>query len=82
MRANLRAGFNGSIRFAVDQNKDFRREGRAPYAMAGDQDGNYHPWTPSPGPHTVVAYPYKGKEPIGDYHLPVFSLSFTVADSR
>ncbi len=82
MRVNLRNGFTGAFRFALNANDDFRREGSAPYAMAGDQLGDYHPWTPSPGPHKVTAYPYAKGEPLGPGHLPPYVLSFVVTDSR
>ena len=30
----------------------------APYALEGDNDGNYNAWTPSPGEHTITATPF------------------------
>jgi N-acetylneuraminic acid mutarotase len=48
----------GSVRFAYDANSNFRTENAAPYALAGDTNGNYSPWTPTVGVHTVTATPY------------------------
>jgi hypothetical protein len=57
---NVRAdvsGTVGSVGFVLD-GKLFRTENVAPYAMAGDTDGDYYKWTPTTGSHTlrVTAY--------------------------
>jgi hypothetical protein len=47
----------GSVRFAVSPGTG-RVETAAPYAMAGDTDGNYSTWTPPLGTVTITATPY------------------------
>ena len=37
-----------------------RLEKSAPFALAGDSDGDYRAWTPSVGAHTVAATAYAG----------------------
>jgi hypothetical protein len=59
VRANTSSGV-GSVRFALDGNSNFRVESSAPYALAGDTAGDYYPWTPSTGSHTLTATPYTG----------------------
>jgi CubicO group peptidase (beta-lactamase class C family) len=50
----------GSVRFALDGNSNYRTETGAPYALAGDDGGNYRAWTPALGAHTLKATPYSG----------------------
>ena len=50
-------GIEGSVVFNVDGSK-FQTESASPYAIAGDSSGNYKPWTPSVGSHTIMATPY------------------------
>jgi len=60
---SIRADVSGSVssvRFGLDGNPNYRTENVAPYALAGDSSGDYHPWTPSLGSHTVVATPNVG----------------------
>ena len=55
---NVRAEVNstvGSIRFGLDGNPNFQIEGVAPYALAGDRNGDYLSWTPSLGDHILTA---------------------------
>jgi len=57
---NVRADVAGdvrSVRFAVD-GRVVRTESTAPYALAGDREGDYAPWSVGPGRHTLVAVPY------------------------
>jgi len=53
-------GNTGSVRFSLDGETNFRTESSAPYALAGDTNGDYNPWTPTPGAHTIVATPFAG----------------------
>lgn len=58
---NIRAevsGAPGSVRFGLDGNASYRVESTAPFAFAGDVNGDYAPWTPSPGQYTIAATPY------------------------
>ena len=56
IRAN--ASNAGSVRFGVDGNTNFQTESVAPYAIAGDTNGDYDPWSVSLGAHTVTATAY------------------------
>jgi CubicO group peptidase (beta-lactamase class C family) len=58
IRANTSPATVGSVRFGFDTNASFRVENSAPYAFAGDTAGDFAPWTPAVGTHTVVATPY------------------------
>jgi hypothetical protein len=58
---NVRAdveGDVGSVRFGLNDNDNYRTENVAPYALAGDNQGNYSEWVPAPGAYTVTATPY------------------------
>lgn len=57
---SLRADVKGnvkSVKFAVD-GKTVRTESVAPYAVAGDTEGDYNVWRITPGKHTLTATPY------------------------
>jgi len=56
IRADV-AGDVRSVRFAVD-GKTARTESTAPYALAGDREGDYAAWAIGPGRHTLEAVPY------------------------
>ena len=58
IRANTQPTTVGSVRFALDANPNFSTDKKGPYALAGDSNGNYLPWTPGPGSHTLTATPY------------------------
>jgi hypothetical protein len=49
----------------------------APYALAGDDNGNYRPWTPTVGSHTLKATPYAGANATGTAGSAV-TVAFTV----
>lgn len=53
IRANTRPALVGSVRFVLDD-KAVKTEDTAPYALGGDRDGDYGPWTPAPGGHTLA----------------------------
>jgi CubicO group peptidase (beta-lactamase class C family) len=67
----------GSVRFALDGNANFRTETIAPYALAGDDSGNYRPWTPTIGAHTLKTTPYAGANASGTAGS-TLTVSFTV----
>ncbi len=69
-----------SVIFGLDSNPRFRNEGWAPYAIAGDNNGDLNSWTPSLGQHTVTATPYTGSYGAGTAGAMV-SLSFNVVNS-
>jgi len=47
-----------SVRFAYDGNTNYQTESVEPFALAGDAAGDYNPWTPSLGAHTLTATPF------------------------
>lgn len=56
----------GSVRFEYDGDKDYRIENAAPYCIAGDgPGGDYLPWTPAVGTHSLRAVPYTGADAAG-----------------
>jgi len=58
---NIRAdveGAVGSVRFGLNGNNNDRIENTAPYALAGDNQGDYSVWACAPGEYTVAATPY------------------------
>ena len=57
IRADTSPAIVGSVRFALDANSNFRLESTAPYALAGDLSGDYLPWTPATGFHSLTATP-------------------------
>ncbi len=59
VRAETAPARVGSVRFILD-GKPVKTEKAAPYALAGDRDGDYGAWTPSPGTHTLTAIPSAG----------------------
>ena len=58
VRADTVPNTVGSVVFGLDANSTFRTETSPPYALAGDSSGDYHPWTPSLGVHTLTATPF------------------------
>ncbi len=51
------AGEVRSVRFAVD-GRTVRTENTPPFALAGDNDGDYNTWSVGAGKHTLKATPY------------------------
>ena len=77
---NVRAdvsGSVGSVRFALDGNTNYRTESTAPYALAGDNGGDYTSWTPSMGSHSLTATPYSASGGTGTVGVPLY-INFTV----
>jgi hypothetical protein len=77
IRANTSPSLVGSVRFAYDANSNYRTESSAPYAIAGDIDGDYNWWTPALGSHTVTATPYTGSRATGTAGA-ALTITFTV----
>ena len=80
IRANTNPQIVGSVRFGFDSNSNFGTENNPPYALASDNGGDYFPWTPSAGSHTLTATPYTSQNAAGTAGTPL-SLAFTVTDS-
>jgi CubicO group peptidase (beta-lactamase class C family) len=80
-RLNIRAETSpttvGSVRFGLDGVSNYRMESSAPYALAGDDAGDYRAWTPAVGSHTVKATPYTAASGGGTAGSTV-SIGFTV----
>ena len=56
------SGLQESVVFNIN-GTNTQTESVAPYAIAGDSNGNYNAWTPSVGSHTIMATPFS--EPSG-----------------
>ncbi|HET6795917.1 MAG TPA: hypothetical protein VFH40_02060 [Gemmatimonadales bacterium] len=65
------------MRFATVRKPNYRTETIAPYALAGDDTGDYRPWTPTVGSHTMTATPYTGSGATGPKGTPL-TVAFTV----
>jgi hypothetical protein len=65
IRAETSPTVVGSVRFALDGKSNYRTETTAPYALAGDDSGDYRAWTPASGSHTVKGTPYSGSSASG-----------------
>jgi hypothetical protein len=59
LRANTSPSTVGSVRFGLDANASYKTESAAPYALAGDTNGNYAAWSLALGAHTVTGTPYE-----------------------
>jgi hypothetical protein len=79
VRANTSPATVGSVRFGYDANSNYTTESVAPYAFEGDSSGDYNPWTPTVGSHTITATPYTGASAGGTAGTPL-TVSFTVTD--
>jgi hypothetical protein len=66
----------GSVDFFLDGVHQ-RYENGAPYALMGDLGGDYLPWTPAEGRHTVQAIPYADADASGTAGEPL-SVTFEV----
>ena len=78
MRANAVVGVQ-SVWFELD-GELFATDGGAPFTIGGDSGGDYLPWTPTVGPHTLTATPYAGEAGTGEAGAPV-TVHFNVVKS-
>ncbi|MBN1675116.1 MAG: FecR domain-containing protein [Kiritimatiellae bacterium] len=51
----------GCVSFDLDDGRSFWTERTAPYALNGDDNDLYKPWTPTVGRHTLTVTPYAGE---------------------
>jgi hypothetical protein len=72
------SGSAGSVVFALD-GKNVRSENAAPYTIAGDSNGDYSPWTPPTGQHTLGATPYSSSSGGGTAGI-ALSVNLTIID--
>jgi hypothetical protein len=70
IRADICNSPDGSIQFLLNGNF-FNVENEAPFALAGDNHGSYHQWTPAPGNYTLIAIPYSGPDATGGQGRPL-----------
>jgi hypothetical protein len=78
VRANTDPSATGSVAFDLDGITHI--ENILPYAIAGDNQGDYNPWTPTVGMHTLVLTPYSGGDGTGQAGVPL-AISFNVLPS-
>ncbi|MDX2302388.1 MAG: DUF5060 domain-containing protein [Microscillaceae bacterium] len=55
IRVNTSPSTVGSVTFNLNNGSITRVESAAPYALAGDDNGNYRPWSPALGAYTLKA---------------------------
>lgn len=60
IRANTSPAVVGSVQFDLDGSINYQTESVAPYALEGDSNGDYNPWTPPLGLRTLTATPFTG----------------------
>ncbi|RDC64441.1 Ig-like domain-containing protein [Adhaeribacter pallidiroseus] len=66
IRANTSPSDVGSVRFVVSGiESDNQTESTAPYAVFGENSGDYHAWIPKAGKYTITAMPYSGENGSG-----------------
>jgi glucose/arabinose dehydrogenase len=81
IRANTSPASVGSVRFGLDGSSNYSTDNTAPYALAGDTNGDYLPWTPTVANHTITATPYSAANATGTAGT-ARTLSFKVSDKR
>lgn len=79
VRAETDPGTVGSVGFEYDGQIDFATENFTPYALTGDAKGDYNPWTPTLGSHTLTATPYTAPNRGGEAGNPK-TVNFVVID--
>lgn len=68
--ANTTPSVVGSVRFDLDGAVGFNVENYLPYALVGDTSGDYAPWNPTVGTHSVTAIPYSESDLGGTAGIP------------
>ena len=81
IRANTSPASVGSVRFGWDATSNFSTDNTGPYALAGDNAGDYVPWTPTVATHTITATPFTAANATGTTGT-ARTLSFKVTDKR
>jgi hypothetical protein len=81
IRANTSPATVGSVVFSLSgtQTKS-ATESTAPYALFGDNAGNYSPWIPAAGSYSLTATPYTASGGMGSAGTPL-TVTFTVLDN-
>lgn len=71
----------GSVKFSLNEKKDFSTDNTAPYALAGDTKGDYNSWKLAVGNYSITATPYSDANGQGNPGTPR-TLFVTVADEK
>jgi hypothetical protein len=80
VRADTTPESVGSVVFALNGNSNFLKESTAPYALMGDSNGKYVPWSYKSGQLNVLkATPFTSVGGAGDAGVPL-ELRFTIID--
>ncbi len=80
IRANTAPSLVGSVKFVLSGKQSrTQTETGFPYALFGDQNGNYRNWTPALGTYTLLATPYSEANAAGLAGT-ALTLSFTVVE--
>ena len=77
VRANTNPQTVGSVSFNLNNGSISRIENEPPYALEGDTEGDYKPWTPALGAYTLTAQAFSGQWATGQSAGPV-TITFTV----
>jgi N-acetylneuraminic acid mutarotase len=80
IRVNTSAVAVGSVGFNYDGKTTYFTDSVAPFDIGGDTTGNYLPWTPALGAHTLIVTPYTGTNRTGTAGT-ALSENFTVINS-
>jgi len=79
---NIEAVINtatGSVGFEYDGDADYSVENFLPFALEGDNNGNYNSWTPTLGLHELSANAYNGNDLTGGLIISE-TINFVVVD--
>lgn len=80
-KLNIRANVTGTVQsvyFQLSGPESYHRiENSPPYALKGDDDGDYNQWVPAPGTYTLTATPYTENGAEGVAGTPL-TITFTV----
>jgi hypothetical protein len=80
VRANMANGAGAVVKMNLSgaDHKE-RYDDKAPFALFGDDNGNYHNWTAKTGSYTLKATPYTGtKANLGIVNGSTYSINFTI----
>lgn len=81
IRANVDSSTSGSVYFDLDNGSQVHTENVAPFAFAGDINGNYKPWTPTVGNHRISVIAYSEANRNGTASSS-FTINFTVINDN
>ncbi|WP_247237823.1 PKD domain-containing protein [Telluribacter sp. SYSU D00476] len=80
IRANTNPSPVGSVKFVMSgASSKTQTETGFPYALFGDNGGDYNPWTPAVGSYTLTCTPYTLKSATGTAGTPL-TITFNVVD--